>query len=74
MEQQTVILLFTFNRLKLKDLHTELESVYGPEASILPKVKNRGTHFQLERTDLIDAPDSQGPCTSYLGETIVLMV
>jgi hypothetical protein len=39
MEQRDVIRFFALAGLKAKAIHTELESVYGPEALALPTVK-----------------------------------
>jgi hypothetical protein len=39
MEQRAVICFFTFKALKAKDIHTKLESIYGPEALALPTVE-----------------------------------
>jgi hypothetical protein len=39
MEQAAVIRFFTLKRMKAMVIHTELESMYGPEALALPTGK-----------------------------------
>jgi hypothetical protein len=45
MEQRAVIRFFTLRGLKAKAIHTELDSVYGPEALALPTLKKGGDVF-----------------------------
>jgi hypothetical protein len=53
-----MIRFFTFKRLKARAIHTELESMYGPEALALPTVNKWWRCFHSGRTDLFDNPRS----------------
>jgi hypothetical protein len=49
-----VIHFFTLNELKARAIHTELESVYEPEAAALPIVKKLRRRFHPGKTDQFD--------------------
>jgi hypothetical protein len=54
------------NRMKARTIHTELESVYGPQALARPAVKKLLRPFHHGRTDLLGDPRSGGPLTNDL--------
>jgi transposase len=54
MEQRAVIRYFTLKRLKDREIQTELESMYGPEAFARSTVTKWRKRFQEGRTDFID--------------------
>jgi hypothetical protein len=65
-----VIRFFTLKGLKARGIHTELESVYGPEALALLTVKKWRGRFHQGRTDLLDDPMSGMPLTNDIAKTI----
>jgi hypothetical protein len=54
--------------MKAKDVNTEFELVYGPEAFARPVVKKCRRRFQQGRTDLFDDPRSEKPLINDLCE------
>jgi hypothetical protein len=54
MKQRAMISFFTLKGLKTRAIHTELESVYGPEALALLIVKKWRRRFHQGRTDIFD--------------------
>jgi transposase len=69
MEQREIIRFFTLKVLKAREIQTELESLYGPEALALSTVRKWCKRFQEGRTDLMDDPRSEKPVTDDLVET-----
>jgi hypothetical protein len=61
MEQWAVVRFFTLKGLKNRAIHTELESVYDPEALALPAVDRWRRRFHQGTTDIFDVPRSSGP-------------
>jgi hypothetical protein len=61
MEQRVVTRFFTLKRLKLKDIHAGLESVYDLEALDLPKVKSGGGAFSKKKRICLTIPGPKGP-------------
>jgi hypothetical protein len=74
MEQRTVIHFFALKWLKVRAIHTELESVDGPEALTLLTMKKRRRRFHQGRTDLFDDPRSGNPLTNGLARAIESML
>jgi hypothetical protein len=74
MEQRVVIHFFTLKRRRATAIHTELESVYNPEALALPVVKKSRTYFHRGRTDMFDDPRSGKPLTNGLARAIGFML
>jgi hypothetical protein len=64
MEQRPVIRFFMLKGLKARAIHTELESVYGPESLAAPVVDKGRRHFQQGKIDLFDDPRSGRPLTN----------
>jgi hypothetical protein len=54
MERRRVICFFTLKRLRARTMHTELESVFGPEWLALLTLKKWWKHLLQERTDLFE--------------------
>jgi hypothetical protein len=61
-----MIHFFVVKELRARAIHTELESVYGPEALARPTVKKWGRGFDRGRTYLFDDPRSRTPLTNDL--------
>jgi hypothetical protein len=70
MEQRAVIRFFTFKARKAKNIHPELESMYGTEALGLLTGKKWPRRFQQGRKYLFDDPRSGRPLTNDFGEAI----
>jgi hypothetical protein len=51
---------FTLKRMKVKDIHAELESLNGPEAFPLLTVKKWWKRWQQGRTGLFTIPGPEG--------------
>jgi hypothetical protein len=72
MEQRAVIHFFTFKGLKARAIHTELESVSGPEAFALLTVKKWRRAFHQGRTDLFDDLRWERPLANGLAGQLAL--
>jgi hypothetical protein len=55
-EQRAAIRFFVLKGLKVRAIHTEFESVYGPEVLTLPAMKKWRRCFHQRRMDLFDGP------------------
>jgi hypothetical protein len=69
-KQRTVICFFTPKKLKARAIHTELKSVYGLEALILPTAKKWQRRFHQGRTDLVYDLRSGRPLANDLAGAI----
>jgi hypothetical protein len=74
MEQRAVVRFFTPKGLKVRAIHTEPESVYGPEAFALPITTKWQKRFHQGRTDLFDDPRSARSLTIDLAGVIGSML
>jgi hypothetical protein len=70
MEQRAVIRFFTLKGSSPRDIHTELESVYGDEALCLRAVYKWYESFLQGRTELFDNPRSGRPMQNDLGDAL----
>jgi hypothetical protein len=70
MEQRAVICCFTFKGLEARAIHTELESVYGPEVLALLTGKKWRRPFHQGRMYLFDDPRSGSPLANDLAGTV----
>jgi hypothetical protein len=61
MKQGTEIHFFTLRELKTRATHTELKSVYGPEALALPTVKKWRRRFHQEERIRLTIAGLEGP-------------
>jgi hypothetical protein len=70
MEQGAVIHFFMLKGLKAKDIHAELESVFGLEALALVIMKKWCRLYRQERTNLFDDFMPERPLTHDLTQAI----
>jgi hypothetical protein len=70
MERRAAIRFVTLKGLEARVIHTEIESVDGPEALVLPRMKKWRRRFHQGRTDRFNDPRSARPLTTDLAEAI----
>jgi hypothetical protein len=74
MEQRPMIRFLTLKRLKSRDIHAELMSVYSGDALVIAPVKNWNKSFREGRTDLFDDPRGGHHRTHDLAEAICFVL
>jgi transposase len=74
MEQRAVVRFVTLKSLSLKDIYTELESVYMDQALCLHTVYKWHERFMQGRTELFDDPRSGRPLQNDLADAFCAMI
>jgi hypothetical protein len=74
MEQRAVVRFFTLKGLSLRDIHAELNSVYGDDALCLRAVYKWHERFMQGRTEPFDNPRSRQSLQNDLADALRALI